>query len=107
MAMGDRDQSDDQFAAELLGTDVLAGVTMVDHAGKVTERRQFHGRVVEASVKDGVTLVDSEGGEHWLPLDPEAYEPAEPGEYELRSTGQIVVDPTWVTKWIVNPPKRH
>lgn len=105
--MGDHDQFDDQFAAELLGTDVLAGVTMVDYAGKVMERRQFHGRVVEASVKDGVTLVDAEGGEHWLPLDPEAYEPAEPGEYELRSTGQIVVDPTWVTKWIVNPPKRH
>jgi hypothetical protein len=39
------DQSDDRFAAELLGTDVLVGVTMVDHAGKVKERRQFHGQV--------------------------------------------------------------
>jgi hypothetical protein len=101
------DQSDDQFAAELLGTDVLVGVTMVDHAGRVKERRQFHAQVVQASAEDGVTLVDSEGGEHWLPLDPEAYEPAEPGEYELRSTGQVVVDPTWLTKWIVRPPKQH
>ena len=81
--MGDR--SDEQFAAELLGTDVLAGVTMVDHAGRVTERRQFHGRVVEASAENGVTLVDDEGGEHWLPFEVEAYEPAEPGEYELRA----------------------
>ena len=103
--MGDR--SDDQFAAELLGTDVLVGVTMVDHAGRVKERRQFHAHVVQASVEDGVTLVDTEGGEHWLPLDPAAFEPAEPGEYELRSTGQVVVDPTWLTKWIVYPPKRH
>jgi hypothetical protein len=101
------DQSDDQFAAELLGTDVLVGVTMVDHAGRVKERRQFHAQVVQASAEEGVTLVDSEGGEHWLPLDPEAYEPAEPGEYELRSTGQVVVDPTWLTKWIVHPPKQH
>ena len=101
------DQSDDQFAAELLGTDVLVGVTMVDYAGKVQERRQFHGQVVQASAADGVTLVDSDGEEHWLPFDPAAYEPAEPGEYELRSTGQIVVDPTWLTKWIVSPPKRH
>jgi hypothetical protein len=46
----------------------------------VTERRQFHGQVVHASAEDGVTLVDTDGGEHWLPLDPEAYEPAEPGE---------------------------
>ena len=103
--MGDR--SDDQFAAELLGTDVLVGVTMVDHAGRVKERRQFYGQVVQASAADGVTVVDTEGGEHWLPFERDAYEPAEPGEYELRSTGQIVVDPTWLTKWIVTPPKRH
>src|SRR5262245_36010385 len=101
------DQSDERFAAELLGTDVLVGVTMVDHAGKVQERRQFHGQVVQASAADGVTLVDADGDEHWLPFDPAAYEPAEPGEYELRSTGQIVVDPTWLTKWIVSPPKHH
>src|SRR5688572_33026182 len=103
--MGDR--SDDQFAAELLGTDVLVGVTMVDHAGRVQELRQFHGQVVEASAEDGVTVVDTEGGEHWLPLDREAYEPAEPGEYKLRSTGKVVVDPTWLTKWNVTAPKRH
>ena len=101
------ERSPDEFAAELLGTDVLVGVTMVDHAGRVTERRQFHGQVVRASAEDGVTLVDTDGGEHWLPLDPEAYEPAEPGEYELRSTGQVVRHPTWLTKWIVSPPKRH
>jgi hypothetical protein len=101
------DQSDDRFAAELLGTDVLAGVTMVDHAGRVTERQQCHARVVDASDEGGVTLVDGDGTEHWLPFDPAAYEPAEPGEYELRSTGQVVVDPTWLTKWIVKPPQRH
>jgi hypothetical protein len=101
------DQSDELFAAELLGTDVLVGVTLVDHAGRVTERRQFHGKVVRASVQDGVTLIDADGDEHWLPLNREAYEPAEPGEYELRSTGQVVVDPTWLTKWIVSPPPRH
>jgi hypothetical protein len=101
------DQSDDVFAAELLGTHVLVGVTMVDHAGKVKERRQFHGRIVSASVEDGVTVVDHKGEEHWLPLEREAYEPAEPGEYELRSTGEVVVDPTWLTKWIVKPPAHH
>ena len=101
------DPSDDQFAAELLGTDVLVGVTLVDHAGRVKELRQFHAQVVQASAEDGVTLVDAEGGEHWLPFDREAYEPAEPGEYELRSTGQKVMDPTWLTKWIVSPPERH
>ncbi len=101
------DPSDDAFAAELLGTDVLVGMTLVDHSGNVTERRQFHGRIVRATVEDGVTLVDGDGQEHWLPLDRDAYEPAEPGEYQLRSTGQVVRHPTWLTTWIVHPPKRH
>jgi hypothetical protein len=100
-------ESDDQFAAELLGTRVLAGVASVDRAGNVVSRRQFHGTVVRASVDTGVTLLDPEGQEHWLPLDREAYEPADPGEYQLRSTGEVVVDPTWLTRWTIHPPNCH
>ena len=92
-------RSDDRFAAELLGTHVLAGVADVDRSGNVVARRQFHGRVIRASVDQGVTVVDAEGKEHWLPL--------EPGEYQLRSTGEIVVDPTWLTRWTVQQPSLH
>ena len=97
-------EDDEDFAAELLGTYVLVGVTEVDHAGRVLAQRQFHGRVVRASAKEGVILVDREGREHWIPLHRDAYEPAEPGEYRLRSTGEVVVDPTWLTTWTVYPP---
>lgn len=100
-------RADDRFAAELLGTHVLAGIANVDRAGNVVARRQFHGRVVRASTSDGVTVVDAQGREHWLPLDREAYEPAEPGEYELRSTGEVVIDPTWLTRWTIYPPNLH
>ena len=79
----------------------------VDRAGKVVTRRQFHGKVIRASIADGVTLVDAAGCEHWLPLERDAYEPAEPGEYELRSTGEVVIDPTWLTRWTIYPPNIH
>jgi hypothetical protein len=69
--------------------------------------RQFHGRVVSASPKDGVTIVDDEGHEHWLPPHRPSYAPAEPGDYHLRSTGEIVVDPDYVTTWTVRPPDKH
>jgi hypothetical protein len=97
----------DEFAAELLGTYVLAGVTTVDHAGNILERRQFHGMVVRASVAEGVIVADAEGLEHWLPLDRSAFRPADPGHYRLRSTGEVVVDPAWLTTWTVHPPERH
>lgn len=101
------DEFDDQFAAELLGAHVLAGVTNVDHSGQVHGQRQFHGRVVRASGKDGVTIVDAEGQEHWLPPHRPSYVPAEPGDYRLRSTGEVVVDPDYVTTWTVHPPAEH
>ena len=36
-----------------------------------------------------------------LPPVPEAFEPAEPGEYRLRSTGEIVTNPDFVAIWTV------
>jgi hypothetical protein len=90
-----------------LGTHVLAGISDLDRAGKVVARRQFHGTVIRASADDGVTVVDADGREHWLPLDREAYEPADPGEYQLPSTGEVVVDPTWLTRWTICPPNHH
>jgi hypothetical protein len=98
---------DERFAAELLGTHVLAGVTTLDQVGKVVNQRQFHGIVVRATAADGVTLKDAEGREHWIPLHRDAFEPADPGEYRLRSTGEVVVNPTWLTTWTVHPPDQH
>jgi hypothetical protein len=100
------DRSDEDFALDLVGTHVLVGLTHLDHAGNVLRTEQFHGNVIRAS-KEGVIVVDAEGQEHWLPLDREAFRPADPGEYRLRSTGEVVVDPMWVTTWRVRPPDQH
>ena len=110
------DDDNGEFAAELIGTHLLVGVTTVDHAGNVIEKRQFHGKVVRASVSEGVTLGDGNGAEHWVPLDREAFEPGEPGMYRLRSTGEVVANPTWLATWTVpsgrplnwvGPPANH
>jgi hypothetical protein len=98
---------DEDFAAELLGTHLLVGVTHVDHAGHVLEQQQFHGTVIRASISEGVILLDPEGREHWVPLCRDAFRPAEPGEYRLRSTGEVVKNPTWLSTWTVRPPNRH
>jgi hypothetical protein len=73
----------------------------------VLEQRQFHGTVVRASVRDGVIVLDPDGREHWVPLCRDAFRPADPGEYRLRSTGEVVKDVAWLSTWTVHPPDRH
>jgi hypothetical protein len=101
------DNFDRHKAPELLGAHVLVGITRVDHAGKVIEQRQFHGHVVRASAHEGVVIVNSAGEELNLPPDSRAFEVAEPGEYRLRSTGEVVVDPDYLTTWTMAPPECH
>jgi hypothetical protein len=45
-----------------------------------------------------------EGELFWLPPDIRAFQDAQPGEYRLRSTGEIVVDPDFITNWTINHP---
>lgn len=99
--------SDEDFAAELIGTHLLVGITHVDHRGNCVRLEQFHGRVIRANLEEGVVLVDSAGAEHWIPLDREAFRPADPGTYRLRSTGEVIVDPAWLSTWTVHPPDQH
>lgn len=101
------DEFDDSVAPVLLGAYVLAGITYLDYGGLVKEQRQVHGRVVRASTSEGVILEIAGGEEFWLPPDPTGYDPAEPGQYRLRSTGEIVVDPDYITGFMVEPPDHH
>ena len=101
------DDFDESFAAQLIGAYVLVGITHYNLAGAVESREQFHGRVVKASPAEGVTVVDGDGQEHWLPPHRDSYVPADPGEYHLRSSGEVVRDPDYVSTWDVYPPERH
>ncbi len=49
-----------------------------------------------------VRLRLTSGGHYDLPPDVRTFEEARPGEYRLRSTGEIVVDPDFTSTWIVN-----
>lgn len=97
----------DVDSAELLGAYVVVGITRLNYGGKVVEQRQFHGRVVRATRAEGVVIVNAAGQELKLPPDGRAFTPADPGEYRLRSTGEVVVDPDYTATWTVTPPEGH
>jgi hypothetical protein len=98
---------DEDWAKWLLEQYALVGITIIEADGEtVRSQGQYHGRVVEVN-RSGVTIA-CEG--HWhgetvnVPPDQRAFNPARPGEYRLRSTGEVIKDPDVLTNWTIHTP---
>jgi hypothetical protein len=87
--------------AGLTGLRLLVGLSYVSAEGEPLSSIQFCGRVLE--VGDGVVVVaNPEGAEPIaLPADAAAYTRARPGRYTLRHSGEVVLDPDYVTTWTI------
>jgi hypothetical protein len=93
----------DDFAKLLLGSVVLVGITRRSFSGDTLE--QFYGTVERADAEGiNLALSGSRSGENcFLPPDPRAFFPAQPGSYRLRDTGEVVDNPDFTTTWTVAP----
>jgi hypothetical protein len=88
---------------DMVGKRLLVGVTFVDASGRTVDGLELVGTV--AAVAPLVAIDRGDGTEPFtLPPEPEAYEPAPPGEYRLRSTSEVVVNPDYLTTWTVRSP---
>ena len=99
-------QWDEELADSLEGAIVLVGITYAEPAGDRME--QLYGVVERAAPDEGILLTlhgSRDGEEFWLPPDLTNLQPAGPGRYRLRSTGEVVVDPDYTATWTVHPPK--
>ena len=95
---------DHDLGRELKGRYVLVGITHVDHAGKCTSQTQFHGTVTHVDEAHGIRLVlrgDREGELYTLPPDTRGFQKAGKGEYRLRGTGELVLDPDYTSTWTI------
>lgn len=101
---------DSSFAKTLVGRLILVGLAYFD-VGKEEpfEQQQLFGRVVHADERKGILLSlegQRTGQQFNLPPDTRSFRKAEPGEYRLRTTGEVVVNPDFtVTFSIHKPPK--
>jgi hypothetical protein len=105
--MQPRPPFDQVKASALIGKYVLIGLTYLDHRDNLIEQKQMHGRIMSADERQGfaVALEGKRKGEtFWLPPDLRPFQEAKPGEYRLRSTGEVVVDPDLLATWTVNNP---
>ena len=96
----------DTAAQAVIGKHLLVGVTYVDADGELLRQEQFHGEIVRASRAEGLILrLAGTGEERWVPPDLSRLEPAAPGRYRLRGTGEQVDNPDFVSTWTVRPPE--
>jgi hypothetical protein len=92
----------------LIGKRILIGITYLDHDDKVLRQEQLHGVILAADEGSPIRigLKGSRDGEEFsLPPDLSALEDAPPGEYRLRGSGEVVVDPDLLTTWTVQKPR--
>ena len=86
---------------DLVGLDILVGLTYLAADGQVLRQEQFHGSIEEANQSTTWVRPDTGGERQWVPTDPKAFRPAPGGTYRLASTGQVVADPTLLTSWML------
>ena len=83
---------------EMIGKLLLVGITYYTHDNEVIEQKQFYGTVTEASENE-VCIELEDGTSMSLPGDLSSTQRARQGEYKLRSTGEVVVNPDFLVTW--------
>jgi hypothetical protein len=83
---------------ELIGKVLLVGITYYTSDDQFIEQKQLYGTVTEAT-KAQIRIKQKDGTEFTLPSDLSSTKRARPGEYKLRSTGEVVVDPDFLATW--------
>jgi hypothetical protein len=87
-----------------LGKTVLIGLTSTTHDGVLISQEQFFGKIVGYRPTEGIELTllgAREGQDYRLPPDLTQLHKAAPGEYRLRATGEVVIDPDYTSTWTV------
>lgn len=100
---------DEALAANLPGKLLLVGLTYFDSNGELIEEQQFCGEVVSASATSGILLNlqgKRRGEQYTLPPDMRSFRAASAGEYKLRSTGEVVVNPDFTVMFSFRQQKQ-
>ena len=100
--LSDRPRWDQARAHAMIGARVLIGLTRSGPEGDRLE--QMVGIVASVDPRHGfeIRLQGTRTGEvYWLPPHLDTFKPAQPGQYHLRSSGEVIVDPDFTTTWTV------
>ncbi|MEX2415221.1 MAG: hypothetical protein WD424_03680 [Paenibacillaceae bacterium] len=96
---------DENKMKSLLYKYVIIGLSYIDKDDNFLETVQLHGRVMRINSTEGIVVQREDKQEEYkLPLDFDAFLLAQSGEYKLNTTGEIIVDPDYVSSWAIRKP---
>jgi len=107
MSSEEKPNFDISLAESMIGKHVLIGISYMDEHDNVTDLEQLHGIIRSAEESKGINielLGDRLGEKYSLPPDLGVFRDANPGEYRLKSTGEVVVNPDLLCTWQVYTP---
>ena len=97
---------DESQASKYLGKTILISVTYVNRDGAELGRKQWIGTIRSFSNTEAIGVAVRGSDEHFcLPPVAESIRPAKPGPYQLKSTGEEVVDPDYLATWVCERPE--
>jgi hypothetical protein len=86
----------------LINKILLVGITVLDDTDKLITQIQVYGPIIRVSA-DGIVIIRNKTQtEFTIPPDFENVLEARSGEYNLRATGETVVDPDYLSSWTVH-----
>jgi hypothetical protein len=93
------------FARRFLKTKIIVSVTYFDDEFNEVETRQLWGIIAAINARQGIVVMNPNRNiKFYLPPDLSCLEPAKRREYRLKPTGEILMDPGYITSWTVAMP---
>ncbi len=89
---------------QYIGKHLLFGLSFVEHDGKLIDQIELHGTIIRIDETVIAIQLANSDEEFTLPPDLDSIKPAAPGEYRLRSTGEVVVNPDLLATWTITRP---
>jgi len=89
----------------IIGKTILIGLTYLNKENELLEQKQIYGTIEHADKSKGISIKQADTGD-WFYLPPElnSLSIAAPGEYRLRSTGEVIADPDLLSMWTIHNP---
>lgn len=88
--------------SDLINKVLLIGITFVDEHDELVTQIQVYGPIVRVNAEGIVILRNGLATEFTIPPDFAHLSEAQPGEYRLSATGEVVVNPDYISSWTVN-----
>ena len=91
-----------QLQEYLQGKVFLIGLTFIDKEGELIEQYQTYGTVSELTNEGLIRIKRKDETIFQMPYDKETINKAENGEYRLRATKEVVINPDYIMTWEIS-----